>query len=160
MKKLVVAFMMMTLLLAGCGSDSNSKGPLFTEKMAKSFEIAKYEEKIAPAYAGLVPYIAYAKTEGQLKSLKARFQVDNFEINMDTHMAVFIVTNSDSCGVLVDGVYDRDNMLSVQLIKPQLEKCDVDPIPHTFVLQVEKAEYEKVQLYDGSILKSSMDIKE
>ena len=158
MKKLAVALMMITLLLAGCGG--GSKGPLFTEKMAEPFEIVKYEEKIAPVYSGLVPYIAYAKTEEQLEVLKARFQVDGFDIDMDTHMAVFVVVNSDSCGVAVNGVYDRDGKLSVQLLKPQHGNCDVDPVPHTFVLQVEKGEYEKVQLYDGVILKSSMDIKE
>ena len=156
MKKLAFALMMITLLLAGCGG--GSKGPLFTEKMAKPFEIVKYEEKIAQVYAGLVPYIAYAKTEGQLESLKSRFQVDGFDINMDTHMAVFVVTNSDSCGIAVNGVYDRDGMLSVQLLTPKHGKCDVDPVPHTFVLQVEKGDYERVQLYDDVILKSSMEI--
>ena len=158
MKKLAFALMMITLLLAGCGG--GSKGPLFTEKMAKSFEIVKYEEKIAPVYANLVPHIAYAKTEGQLEVLKARFQVEDVDIDMDTHMAVFVVTKSDSCGVAVNGVYDRDGMLSVQLLTPEHGNCDVDPVPHTFVLQVEKADYDRVQLYDDVILKSSMEIKE
>lgn len=158
MKKLAMALMMITLLLAGCGS--GSKGPLFTEKMAMPFEIVKYEEKIAPVYASLVPHIAYATTEGQLEVLKARFQVDEFDINMDTHMALFVVVNSDSCGVAVNGVYDRDGMLSVQLLKPQNGKCDVDPVPHTFVIQVEKGDYERVQLYEDVVLKSTMEIKE
>ena len=158
MKKMI-GFLLLVILLAGCTNSENAK-QAFTEKMAKPFEIVKYEEKIAPVYGSLVPHIAYAKTEGQLESLKARFQVDDFDIDMDKNMALFIVVNSDSCGILVDGVYERDGSISAQLIKPVSDSCEVDPVPHTFVVQVEQGDYERVQLYDGNILKSSMEIKE
>lgn len=154
-----LGLLLVVLLLAGC-SGSGNKGPLFTSSMAIPFEVVKYEEKIAPVYNGLAPHIAYAKTEGQLESLKVRFQVEDVEIDMDNYMAVFIVVNSDSCGIFVDSVYNRDSLLSVQLMKPSHEKCDVDPIPHTFVLQVEKDDFTKVQLFEDVVLKSTMEIKE
>ena len=159
MKKWISFLLLFVLLLTGCSSSENAK-PLFTESMAKPFEIVKYEEKIAPVYGNLVPHIAYAKTEGQLESLKARFRVDNFDIDMEKNMALFIVVNSDSCGIIVDGVYERNGSISAQLIKPTSDNCEVDPIPHTFVLQVEQGDYERVQLYDGNVLKSTMEIKE
>ena len=158
MKKMI-GFLLLVVLLAGCSNSENAK-QVFTEKMAKPFEIVKYEEKIAPVYGNLVPHIAYAKTEGQLESLKARFQVDNFDIDMEKNMALFIVVNSDSCGVMVDGVYEKDGSISAQLIKPVSQSCEVDPVPHTFVVQVEQGDYERVQLYDGNVLKSTMEIKE
>ena len=159
MKKWVSFLLVFVLLLTGC-SNSDSTKPLFTKSMAKPFEIVKYEEKIAPVYNNLVPHIAYAKTEGQLESLKARFHVDNFDIDMEKYMALFIVVNSDSCGIIVDGVYERNGSISAQLIKPVSDNCEGDPIPHTFVLQVEQGDYERVQLYDGNVLKSTMEIKE
>lgn len=158
MKKMI-GFLLLVVLLAGCSNSENVK-QVFTEKMAKPFEIVKYEEKIAPVYGNLVPHIAYAKTEGQLESLKARFQVDNFDIDMEKNMALFIVVNSDSCGIMVDGVYEKDGSISAQLVKPVSQNCEVDPVPHTFVVQVEQGDYERVQLYDGNVLKSTMEIKE
>jgi hypothetical protein len=158
MKKMI-SFLLLVVLLAGC-SNSENANHVFTEKMAKPFEIVKYEEKIAPVYGNLVPHIAYAKTEGQLESLKARFQVDDFDIDMEKNMALFIVVNSDSCGIIVDGVYEKDGSISAQLVKPVSQNCEVDPVPHTFVVQVEQGDYERVQLYDGNVLKSTMEIKE
>lgn len=148
----------MTLLLLAACSSNEEKGPMFTEKQAVAFEIVKYEEKIAPIYESLVPYIAYAQTAGQLEELKARFQVDGFDIDLETHMAAFIVTYSDGCGIAVDGVYDYQNYLAVQLFDIGGDKCDEEGVPHTFVLKVDKKDYEKVQLYNGNIIKSSTEI--
>ncbi len=156
MKKYVLLLMTM-LLLAACSSEGE-KGPMFTKKQAVAFEIVKYEEKIAPIYESLVPHIAYAKTEGQLEELKARFQVDGFDIDMENYMAAFIVTYSDGCGVALDGVYDYQNYLAVQLFDIGGDKCDEEGVPHTFVVQVEKKDYEKVQLYNGNIIKSSTEV--
>ena len=157
MKKYVL--LLMTLLVLAACSSKEEKGPMFSEKQAVPFEIVKYEEKIAPIYESLVPHIAYAKTEGQLEELKARFQVDGFDIDLEKYMAAFVVTYSDSCGIAVDGVYDYKNYLAVQLFDIGGDKCDEEGVPHTFVLQVDKKEYEKVQLYNGNIIKSSTEVE-
>lgn len=160
MKKFL--WVILAVVLAGCSNNSASEEKqTFKPGDQMPFEIAAYTENIAPIYMNLVPYIAYAKTEGQLESLKARYQIDNFDMDMDKYMAVFVVTQSNSCGIIPDGVYNDKNKVAVQLIEPTGDECDEDePMNHTFVIQVEKAEYEKVQLYNGNVLKSSMDIKE
>lgn len=158
MKKMIVLVAMLTLVLVGCGSKNN--GPLFTEEMAVPFGIVNYEEKIAPVLENVVPYIAYAKTEGQLASLAARFKMENVEIDLNEYMALFIVVKTNSCGVSLSNVFDRDGILSVQLELPESDNCDDEPMPHTFVVKVPKGDYEKVQLYSGVILKSTLDIKE
>lgn len=159
MKKFAMVFLLAMFALAGCGK-SDSEVTLFNETMAKEFEIVKYQEAIAPVYENLVPYIAYAQTAGQLEELKKRFDVGGFDIDTDQYMAVFVATYSDGCGVQVDNVYDRNGLLSVQLIFPKSDSCDKDAVPHTFVIQVPKGDYTKVQLYDGVVLKSTIDIKE
>lgn len=155
MKKYV--FLLAILLLAGCGAKED-KGPMLTENQSVPFEIIKYEEKISPIYESLVPHIAYAENEAQLEALKGRFRVEGFELDMEKYMAVFIVTYSGSCGIAVDGTYDVNNYLAVQLLESSGENCDSEGMPHTFVLQVDKKDYEKVQLYNGDIIKSSADI--
>lgn len=151
-------FAMILLLLAGCSNGESTKVK-FTEQQAVPFEIIKYDEKIAPIYESLVPHIAYANTQAQFESLQARFDVDNFTLDMDKYMAVFIVTYSDSCGTSVDNVYNHDNYLAVQLIDNGGQACKEEGVPHTFVLQVEKDQYEKVELYNGNIIKSSVDVE-
>lgn len=157
MKKYLFAIILL-LLVAGCSNGESTK-VRFTEKQAVPFEIIKYDEKIAPIYESLVPHIAYANTQGQFESLQGRFDVENFTLDMDKYMAVFIVTYSGSCGTSVDNVYKHDNYLAVQLIDNVGQKCEDEGKPHTFVLQVEKDEYEKVQLYNGEIIKSSVDVE-
>ena len=158
MKKYIL-FLLTALLLVACGNELTEEEKFVPGKPV-SFEIVKYEEKIAPIYMQQVPHIAYAINEAQLNVLKQKFEVEDIEIDMEKYMALFVVTQSDSCGVIADGVYDNDNKLSVQLIAPASDNCEVDPVDHTFVLQVAHADYEKVQLYNGKVLKSSMDIKE
>lgn len=149
---------LLLFVLAGCSS-SNSDGAMqFTEQQAVPFEIVHYEEKIAPVYESLVPYISYAETEGQLKELQGRFQLEDLQVDMDNYTAVFLVTYSDSCGIAVDGVYNDAGKLAVQLMTVQGDKCKNEGMPHTFVLQVPKQEYEKVQLYNGNIIKSSTEV--
>ncbi|MEK4627453.1 MAG: Fe-S oxidoreductase [Solibacillus sp.] len=145
-------------LLAGC-NNADTNGPMFTEKQAVPFELIKYEEKIAPVYESVVPYIAYAETEGQLKELQGRFQVDGFTVDLEKYIAVFLVTYSDSCGITLDGVYNNNGFLSAQLLEAKGQNCEEEGVPHTFVIQVEKQEYEKVQLYNGNVIKSSMDVE-
>ena len=145
-------------MLAGC-SNTDKQSPILTEKQAVPFEIVKYEEKIAPVYGSLVPHIAYAETEGQLRELMGRFQVEGFTIDLEKYMAVFLVTYSDSCGITLDGVYNNNGFLSAQLIDAKGQNCEEEAVPHTFVLQVEKQDYEKVQLYNGNVIKSSTDIE-
>ena len=149
---------LLIVLLAGCSS-SEKEVPLFTKEQAVPFEIVKYEEKIAPVYEQLVPHIAYAKTKEQLEALKGRFDIEDLSMDMDQYFAVFIVTYSDSCGIAVDGVYNKDGLLSVQLLAASGEACDEKAVPHTFVLQVEQGAYEKVQLFNGNVIKSSMDVE-
>lgn len=150
---------LLILVLAGCSSSDNDGAMQFTEKQAVPFEIVHYEDKIAPIYESLVPYISYAETEGQLKELQKRFQVEDFTVDMDNYMAVFLVIYSDSCGIAVDGVYNDAGKLAVQLMDVKGGNCKKEGIPHTFVLQVAKQDYEKVQLYNGNIIKSSTEIK-
>lgn len=163
MKKLLAfAAMMLVLVLAACGNDQpeEKEAALFKESMAIPFQIVKYEEKIAPVYGNLVPYIAYAKTEGQLAELSERFQIGEVDIDMDKEMAVFVAANSNSCGYVINTVFDNETKLSVQATTSKADSCDDDPVPHTFVLKVDKADFTKVQLYEGNVLKSTMDIKE
>lgn len=157
MKKYLFAIILL-LLVAGCSNGESTK-VTFTEKHAVPFEIVKYDEKIAPIYEALVPHIAYANTQEQFESLQGRFDVDNFTIDMDKYLAVFIVTYSGSCGTSVDNVYKHGNYMAVQLIDNVGQKCEDEGMPHSFVLQVEKDEYEKVQLYNGEIIKSSVDVE-
>ena len=158
MKKLGICLLFVVMTLAACDGGKNS-APTFTENEAVPFEIVKYEEKIAPIYESLVPYIAYAETEGQLKELQGRFKVDNFTMDMDQYFAVFIVTYSDSCGIAVDGMYQHDGTLAAKLQPVEGDACEEEPMPHTFVLKVEKQDYKKVQLFNGDIIKSSIDVK-
>jgi hypothetical protein len=157
MKKLGICLLLAVMTLVACDGGENS-APAFTEDEAVPFEIVKYEEKIAPVYGSLVPYIAYAETEGQLKELQGRFQVDDFTMDMDQYFAVFIVTYSDSCGIAVEGMYEHEGTLAAKLQPVEGNACKEDGIPHTFVLQVEKQDYNKVQLYNGNIIKSSIDV--
>lgn len=161
MKKLLF-FFLTAILLAACGDGSSSQGDKQTlvEKNAIPFEIVKYEEKIAPIYMNQVPYIAYAETEPQFELLKQRFQIEG-ELNVDLNekFVVFVVSQSNSCGIVTDGVYNVKNKLSVQLIEPTGDHCEPEPLDHTFVITVDKADYEKVQLFNGNVIKSSMDVK-
>lgn len=157
MKK--VGIILLLLMLAGCSSADKGAMP-FTEEQAVPFEIVQYEEKIAPIYETLVPYISYAKNEAQLTELQKRFKMDKFTMDFGNYMAVFLVTYSDSCGIAVDGVYNDAGKLAVQLMEPKGDNCKKEGIPHTFVLQVAKQDYEKVQLYNGNTIKSSTEVKE
>ena len=163
MKKLLAfAMFMFVLVLAACGDDSSeeTETALFKESMAIPFEIVKYQEEIAPVYGNLIPYIAYAKTEGQLNELSERFQVGEVNIDMENEMAVFVAANSNTCGYVINTVFDNDTKLSVQASTSKADNCEEGPVPHTFVLKVAKDAYTKVQLYEGTVLKSTMDIKE
>ena len=145
-------------VLAGCSNGEKATSE-FTAEQAVPFEIAGYEEKIDPVYGSIVPHIAYAKTEGQFESVKARFDMEHVEMDMTQSMAVFVVTYSDGCGIAVDGVYNDEGKLSVQLLPGTGASCDKEGVPHTFVLKVDQADYEKVQLFNGNTIKSSMDIE-
>jgi len=161
MKKFIV-LAVMVMLLAACsnGNDNSEKQATFTERNAVPFLIVNYAEKIAPIYMNQVPHIAYAETEAQFELLKKRFQLDeSLQMDMNESFAVFVVSQSNSCGIIADGVYNVDNKLSVQLIEPTGDHCKPEPMDHTFVLEVPKADYEKVQLFNGNIIKSSMDVK-
>lgn len=158
MKKYLFGIFLL-LFVAGCSNGENTS-VRFTEQQAVPFEIMKYDEKIAPVFMSLVPHIAYANTQAQFESLQARFDVENFSIDMEKYIAVFIVTYSDSCGTMVDGVYNHNGHLSVQLIDSGGASCEEKATPHTFVLQAEKGQYEKVELYNGNIIKSSVDVEE
>ncbi len=157
MKKWSLLFLV--FMLIGC-SQTTGTTPLFTEKEAVPFEIVTYEEKISPVFTQLAPYIILAKTEDHLQQLLAQFDVEA-TVDMTTKDAVMLVTYSDSCGVMVNNVYDNDRKLSVQLTSAAMDKesCEKVTTPHTFVLAVDKQEYEKVQLYDGDIIKSSLDLQ-
>lgn len=159
MKKIGILLLLALFTLAGCGKDDTPK-VLFTNDMAQEFEIVQYKQAIAPVMENLTPYIAYAKTEGQLKEQIAHFDLEQTEIDMDKYMAVFVTTYSNGCGVQVDNVYNRDGMLSVQLIFPESDNCDKEGVPHTFLIKVPKGDYTKVQLYDQAILKSTLEVKE
>lgn len=158
MKKLGIFLLFVVFALTACDGGENS-APTFTEDEAVPFEILKYEEKIAPVYESLVPTIAYAETESQLKELQGRFKVDDFTMDMEKYFAVFIATYSDSCGIAVDGVYLHEGTLAAKLMPVAGSNCKEERKPHTFVLQVEKQDYNKVQLYNGDIIKSSTDVK-
>lgn len=158
MKKYIL-FLLTALLLVACGSESANQEK-FVPGEPVEFEIVKYENKIAPIYMQQVPHIAYAINEGQFNILKEKFDVGDLPIDFEKEMAVFVVAQSDSCGLMADSTYNNDGKLSVQLLAPNSDKCDVEPMDHTFVLKVAHNDYEKVQLYIGNILKSSMDIKE
>ena len=127
MKKLAIFLLVVVMALAACDGGENS-APAFSEDEAVPFEIVKYEEKIAPIYESLVPYIAYAKTEGQLKELQGRFKVDSFTMDMDNYFAVFIVTYSDSCGIEVDGVYNHNGTLAAKLMPVEDSNCKEERI--------------------------------
>lgn len=157
MKKYGISLLLVVLALTGCDGGAKST-PTFAEDKAVPFEIVKYEEKIAPVYESLVPYVAYAKTAGQLEELQARFQVEGVTMDMENYFAVFIVTYSNSCGIAVDSVYNHDGNLAAKLLPVEGSNCKEEGVPHTFVLQVEKQDYEKVQLYNGDIIKSSVEV--
>ena len=107
-----------------------------------------------------MPHIAYAENERQLKELQGRFQVDGFTMDMEKYFAVFIVTYSNSCGIAPDGMYNHNGTLAARLLPVEGPNCkEEEGMPHTFVIQVEKQDYEKVQLYNGDVIKSSMDVK-
>lgn len=159
MKKLL-AFAIMAILLAACGNEGGEEKVTFTEKNAVPFLIADYYEKIAPIYMNQVPHIAYAETKPQFDLLRQRFQLkEDLNVDIEENIALFVVSQSNSCGIVVDGVYNIDGKLSVQLIEPTGDQCEPEPLDHTFVLQVPKGDFEKVQLYNGNVIKSSMDIK-
>lgn len=159
MKKILFLAVMAVLLVA-CGNENGESRATFTEKNAVPFLIVDYDEKIAPIYMNQVPYMAYAETEPQFELLKKRFQLDEgLQMDMNKSIALFIVSQSNSCGIVPDGVYNVDGKLSVQLMEPTGDKCEPEPLDHTFVLEVPKADYEKVQLYNGNVIKSSVDIK-
>lgn len=158
MKKLGVFLLFIVMVLTACDEVENSS-PTFAENEAVPFEIVKYEEKIAPIFESLVPHIAYAENEGQLKALQGRFQVEDFTMDMEKYFAVFIVTYSNSCGIAIDGMYNHNGTLAAKLIPVEGSNCKEEGMPHTFVLQVEKQDYHKVQLYNGDIIKSSVDVE-
>lgn len=159
MKKLLLVAVMAIFLVA-CGDGNGENKVTFTENNAVPFLLVDYEEKIAPIYMNQVPYIAYAETEPQFELLKKRFQLDeSLEMNMNEKIALFVVSQSNSCGIIPDGVYNMDGKLSVQLIEPTGEHCETEPMDHTFVIEVDKGDYDKVQLFNGEVIKSSMDIK-
>lgn len=153
---------LLTLFIVGC-SNKEEDIILFSEEQAIPFEVIVHEEKIAPIFNSMAPYILYAQTEGQLKELLARFDLET-PVDMTTSDALFLVTYSDSCGITVDGVYNKEGILSVQLGLPEGvdagTECGKTDIPHTFLIEVDKQDYEKVQLYNGIIIKSSVDVKE
>lgn len=159
MKKYFLFLLLTALFLVAC-SDGTANEKSLKPGDPVAFELVTYEEKIAPIYMQQAPFIAYAVNEQQFELLRTKFDVKNTEIDMDKYMAVFVVAQSNSCGVVADGVYDNENKLSVQLIAPSSDSCGEEQMDHTFVLQVEHEYYEKVQLYIGNVLKSSMDIKE
>lgn len=158
MKKLGIFLLFIVMVLTACDEVENS-APTFTKNEAVPFEIVKYEEKIAPIYESLVPYVAYAETEGQLKELQSRFKVEGITMDMEKYFAVFIVTYSNSCGIAVDGMFNHNGTLAARLVPVEGSNCKEEGMPHTFVLQVEKQDYHKVQLYSGDIIKSSIDVK-
>lgn len=159
MKKFLL-LAVMAILLAACGNEGEESKVTFTEKNAVPFEIVNYMEEIAPVYMNQVPHIAYAETEPQFELLKKRFQLnESLQMDMNESIALFVVSQSDSCGIITDGVYNVDGKLSVQLIEPTGDQCDIEPMYHTFLLEVPKSDYEKVQLFNGNVIKSSMDIK-
>ena len=158
MKKLGVFILFIALMLTACDDVENSS-PTFSKDEAVPFEIVKYEEKIAPVYGTIVPHIAYAETEEQLKELQGRFQVDGFTMDMEKYFAVFFVTYSNSCGIVPDGMYHHKGTLAVRLIPVEGPHCKEEGMPHTFVLKVEKQDYDRVQLYSGNVIKSSMDVE-
>lgn len=158
MKKYIL-FLLTALFLVACG-DEAAKEEVFKPGKPVPFELVAYEEKIAPIYVQQAPHIAYAINEEQFNVLRKKFDVENTNIDMDQYMAVFVVAQSNSCGVMADGAYDNKNKFSIQLLASTSDSCEDEQMDHTFVIQTEKANYEKVQLYIGNVLKSSMDIKE
>lgn len=156
MKKWLIAVLL--VLLAGCSGEKQTESQ-FKDSPAIPFEIVGYEEKIDPVYGALVPHIAYAKTESQFNSVKARFDMEHVDVNMDESMALFVVTYSDSCGIGVESVYNNEGKVSVQLVEGQGNDCGKEGVPHTFVLKVAQGDYEKVQLFNGNVIKSSMDVE-
>lgn len=160
MKKWVL--FLLTLFIVGCSNKDEDK-ILFSEDQAVPFEVIVHEQKMAPIFESMAPYILYAQTEGQLKELLARFDLKT-PVDITTSDALFLVTYSDSCGIAVDGVYNKEGQLAVQLGLPEdvdaATACDKTGIPHTFLIEVDKQDYDKVQLYNGDIIKSSVEVKE
>ena len=159
MKKLFV--LLFALLLVACGGEEEDKKTSLSPKDTVPFEIVHYAENIAPVYAGLVPTVAYAQTEGQFDVLKDRFDLAdaNFEVDMEQNVVAFVVTYSGSCGIAVDSVYDDQNKLAVKLMEPQNSSCEPTQEPHTFVISTPKKAYEKAQLYLGNVIKASVEAK-
>lgn len=156
MKKWLLA--LVVVVLAGCSSGKQTESQ-FTTTEAIPFEIAGYAEMIDPVYGSLVPHIAYAKTAAQFAAVKARFDMEHVDVDMEQYMALFIVTYSDGCGIAVDGVYNDNGKVAVQLLPGTGTQCDEEGVPHTFVLKIAHGDYEKVQLYNGNTIKSSMDVE-
>lgn len=159
MKKLVI--LLFALLLAACSSNDEEKQSSLLEKDSVQFDLVHYAEKIAPVYAGLVPTIAYAQTEGQFDVLKERFDLAdaNFDVDMENNVVAFVVAYSGSCGIAVDSVYNDQNKMVVKLMEPQNASCEPTQEPHTFVVSTPKQAYEKAQLYMGDIIKASVEAK-
>lgn len=156
MKKYMV--FLLAVLLVGC-SGAKTDTPLFATEEAVSFEIAGYEEKVDPVLGSVIPHIAYAKTQAQFEGVKARFDMEHVEMDMNESFAIFIVTYSTSCGIAVDQVYNKDGKLSAQLIEVEGQDCGDVNVPHTFVLKVDQGDYSQVQLFNGNIIKSSVDVE-
>lgn len=156
MKKWVL--FLFILALAGCSQTDNST-PLFTEEQAVDFEVITHEEKISPVFSQMTPYIIMASDQAQLERLLSQFDVEA-DIDMTKHNAAMLVTYSDSCGIEVNGVYNKDNKLSVQLAVPEGDTaCKEIGIPHTLIIAVEKDDYDMVELYHGDIIKASLNMK-
>lgn len=157
MKKFLFALSL--VFLVGCSDSEAPYESQFSTNDAIPFEIAGYEEMIDPVYGSLVPHIAYAKTEAQFHAVRERFDMGHVEVDMEESMALFVVTYSDSCGIAVDGVYNHEGKVSVQLLNGTGEDCSEEGVPHTFVLKIDQGDYEKVQLFNGNTIKSSMDVE-
>ena len=154
-----IMMLVFVLLLAACSSDDSESKVALNPSDAVAFEIVQYADKIAPVYAGLVPTIAYAQTQGQFDVLKERFGLGekDFTVDMENNVVAFVVSYSGSCSIAVDSVYNDDNMLAVKLVEPQNDSCEPTQEEHTFVISTPKEAYERAQLYNGEVIKASIE---